>query len=348
MQFIPSTWPVVKVDADGDGKRNPQDIDDAALATAVYLCSGKDNLSQRGPGSAGLPLQPQPGLREPRAADHGGLHGRRLQRRAQRRQAAAGSSRPSRSRRSKPVRTPQVGSGPGAGRATAANPDPPSRARRRRPRAARRRPARPSRTRPRRPTPAATARGGRRSRPPRRRSRRCPRPLSRRWTRCSRSRRRSSSARPRGTGEPSQGQGRLGRVHRRLRRADPSLVHAPRRRPVVASRACPHASVNKRQVEVVRVNKQQLGSGLEHQGGPAGEPAPRPVDPLGDNQRVTPDRAASTDRVRRALRPRAGRHAGRGELPGPGLQRGRRHPPLHPVRAAAPGSPTSTATSTST
>jgi membrane-bound lytic murein transglycosylase B len=47
MQFIPSTWQVVKVDADGDGKRNPQDIDDAALATAVYLCSGKDNLSNR-------------------------------------------------------------------------------------------------------------------------------------------------------------------------------------------------------------------------------------------------------------------------------------------------------------
>ena len=47
MQFIPSTWQVVKVDADGDGQRNPQDMDDAALATAVYLCSGKDNLSNR-------------------------------------------------------------------------------------------------------------------------------------------------------------------------------------------------------------------------------------------------------------------------------------------------------------
>ncbi len=47
MQFIPSTWQVVKVDADGDGKRNPQDMDDAALATSVYLCSGSDNLSTR-------------------------------------------------------------------------------------------------------------------------------------------------------------------------------------------------------------------------------------------------------------------------------------------------------------
>ena len=47
MQFIPSTWSVVGVDGDGDGKRNPQDIDDAALATAVYLCSGDEDLSTR-------------------------------------------------------------------------------------------------------------------------------------------------------------------------------------------------------------------------------------------------------------------------------------------------------------
>ncbi len=45
MQFIPSTWSVVGVDADGDGKRDPQDINDASLATAVYLCSGKEDLS---------------------------------------------------------------------------------------------------------------------------------------------------------------------------------------------------------------------------------------------------------------------------------------------------------------
>jgi membrane-bound lytic murein transglycosylase B len=45
MQFIPSTWAMVGVDADGDGKRNPQDINDAALASAVYLCSGDDDLS---------------------------------------------------------------------------------------------------------------------------------------------------------------------------------------------------------------------------------------------------------------------------------------------------------------
>ena len=45
MQFIPSTWAVVGVDGDSDGKRDPQDIDDAALASAVYLCSGEEDLS---------------------------------------------------------------------------------------------------------------------------------------------------------------------------------------------------------------------------------------------------------------------------------------------------------------
>ncbi len=45
MQFIPSTWAIVGVDADNDGQRNPQDIYDASLASAVYLCSGPDNLS---------------------------------------------------------------------------------------------------------------------------------------------------------------------------------------------------------------------------------------------------------------------------------------------------------------
>jgi hypothetical protein len=45
MQFIPSTWSVVGVDSDNDGERNPQDIDDAALAAAVYLCSGDHDLS---------------------------------------------------------------------------------------------------------------------------------------------------------------------------------------------------------------------------------------------------------------------------------------------------------------
>ena len=45
MQFIPSTWMVVGVDADGDGRRDPQDVDDAALGAAVYLCSGPADLA---------------------------------------------------------------------------------------------------------------------------------------------------------------------------------------------------------------------------------------------------------------------------------------------------------------
>jgi hypothetical protein len=45
LQFIPSTWSLVAVDADGDALRDPQDIDDAALAAAVYLCSGPEDLA---------------------------------------------------------------------------------------------------------------------------------------------------------------------------------------------------------------------------------------------------------------------------------------------------------------
>jgi hypothetical protein len=48
MQFIPGTWRLMGVDGDGDGIRNPQDIDDAAMSTAVYLCSGETNLAQAG------------------------------------------------------------------------------------------------------------------------------------------------------------------------------------------------------------------------------------------------------------------------------------------------------------
>jgi membrane-bound lytic murein transglycosylase B len=45
MQFVPSTWAIVGVDADNDGQRNPQDVYDASLASALYLCSGPDDLS---------------------------------------------------------------------------------------------------------------------------------------------------------------------------------------------------------------------------------------------------------------------------------------------------------------
>jgi hypothetical protein len=45
MQFIPGTWRAAGVDADGDGAKNPQDMADAATATAIYLCSGPGDLS---------------------------------------------------------------------------------------------------------------------------------------------------------------------------------------------------------------------------------------------------------------------------------------------------------------
>lgn len=48
MQFIPSTWRVVGVDAAGRGVKNPQDMLDAAAATAVYLCSGQGDLTRPG------------------------------------------------------------------------------------------------------------------------------------------------------------------------------------------------------------------------------------------------------------------------------------------------------------
>ena len=39
MQFIPETWESWQIDADEDGDRDPQDIDDAALTAAAYLCN---------------------------------------------------------------------------------------------------------------------------------------------------------------------------------------------------------------------------------------------------------------------------------------------------------------------
>jgi membrane-bound lytic murein transglycosylase B len=43
MQFIPSTWKQYEIDADNDGQKNINDIDDASLAAANYLCAdGRD------------------------------------------------------------------------------------------------------------------------------------------------------------------------------------------------------------------------------------------------------------------------------------------------------------------
>jgi membrane-bound lytic murein transglycosylase B len=45
MQFIPTTWRSWGADGDGDGRVDPHDIDDAALAAARYLCRAGTDLS---------------------------------------------------------------------------------------------------------------------------------------------------------------------------------------------------------------------------------------------------------------------------------------------------------------
>ena len=48
MQFIPSTWARYGRDADRDGVADPQDIEDAALSAAGYLCADGRDLAQPG------------------------------------------------------------------------------------------------------------------------------------------------------------------------------------------------------------------------------------------------------------------------------------------------------------
>lgn len=45
MQFIPTTWQEIGADADNDGRKDPHDLDDAALAAGNYLCKGGRNLT---------------------------------------------------------------------------------------------------------------------------------------------------------------------------------------------------------------------------------------------------------------------------------------------------------------
>lgn len=44
-QFIPSAWAIWRADAHGDGTTDPQNIDNAALAAAKYLCADNHNLA---------------------------------------------------------------------------------------------------------------------------------------------------------------------------------------------------------------------------------------------------------------------------------------------------------------
>ena len=44
MQFIPSSWTLYGADGNGDGRADPHNVDDAALASAGYLCAGDRDL----------------------------------------------------------------------------------------------------------------------------------------------------------------------------------------------------------------------------------------------------------------------------------------------------------------
>ncbi|MEW1952029.1 lytic transglycosylase domain-containing protein [Terrabacter sp. NPDC080008] len=46
MQFIPATWRLWGADGNGDGVKDPENIEDASLAAADYLCSGGRDLSR--------------------------------------------------------------------------------------------------------------------------------------------------------------------------------------------------------------------------------------------------------------------------------------------------------------
>lgn len=45
LQFIPMTWSRWGADGDGDGRADPHDLDDAALAAARYLCASGGDLT---------------------------------------------------------------------------------------------------------------------------------------------------------------------------------------------------------------------------------------------------------------------------------------------------------------
>jgi hypothetical protein len=47
MQFLPGTWSHYAADGDGDGRADPQNVYDATLAAARYLCSGGLNLREQ-------------------------------------------------------------------------------------------------------------------------------------------------------------------------------------------------------------------------------------------------------------------------------------------------------------
>ena len=79
MQFIPSTWSVVGVDADGDAQAQPAGHRRRRAGhRGLPLLRQRRPVRRGGPARRGLPLQPQRGLRRPRALDHERLPRRRL------------------------------------------------------------------------------------------------------------------------------------------------------------------------------------------------------------------------------------------------------------------------------
>lgn len=54
MRLVPSVWELAGVDGDGDGRRDVQDLDDAALATAVFLCASGEGLHKAPAAAAAL------------------------------------------------------------------------------------------------------------------------------------------------------------------------------------------------------------------------------------------------------------------------------------------------------
>ena len=54
MQLIPQTWRNWHVDASGDGVEDPQNLDDAAMATANYLCRASGDMTTEAGWRAGI------------------------------------------------------------------------------------------------------------------------------------------------------------------------------------------------------------------------------------------------------------------------------------------------------
>ncbi|WP_258222892.1 lytic murein transglycosylase, partial [Microbacterium sp. HMWF026] len=76
LQFIPATWQRWGADANGDGAADPNQIDDAALGAARYLCAAGEMTSPAG-WRRGVLVQPPRQLRRRRRGDGERLRGAR-------------------------------------------------------------------------------------------------------------------------------------------------------------------------------------------------------------------------------------------------------------------------------